>query len=166
MKSDVQAIAISVPSGRDQAARRPEPTSSSQIRHDLFPQLFSTGGALRRWRRPNLEQALCVGEVLQAMLTKVDELNTRHYQRRGRADENLATVTGGHNARRSVQRRPEVVAIAFLRLTRMNPIRARTRTVSDHASDPNNRCASTAAAAASVARENAAANASPAVENT
>ncbi len=67
----------------------------------------------------NLEHVLDASEVAQPVLTQIDEVDRVVLdQRRGqRADEDLATVTGRHDASRSVQHRPGVDTFTFDCLT-------------------------------------------------
>ena len=100
----------------------------------------------------HLEQMLATGQVAQAVLAQIDQLDARHHRRRRRRHQDLAAVTGGHHPRRPVQHRPEVVAAALS----ASPVAIPMRTGSANA-----RCASTAASIAARAEPNAAHTPSP-----
>ena len=92
-------------------------------------------------------------QVPQSVLAQVDELDAGHQRRRRRRDQDLAAVPGGHDPGGPVQRRPEVVAVAFLR---PRPVATPMRTGS-----ASSRWACTAASTAGRAVANAAQTPSP-----
>ncbi len=71
---------------------------------------------LRELPRPDLVDPLRAGEVAEAMLTQIDQVAGFAYLGERLRCEDLSSVAGGHDPRRPIQRRPEVVTVALVGL--------------------------------------------------
>ena len=99
------------------AARRP---TKLVVWTGRFP---GTASKVRKWQiglqawRPDLEHALDAGQVPEAMVAQITQIDTRH-QRRGRGrHQDLTAVPGAHYPGGPVQHRTEVILPATLGLT-------------------------------------------------